>query len=92
MTERRGIADILVAKHRNGPTGTFCLSFEPQTTRFRDVGDATIAPLPPLKKKRNWKENVMSVTIPDPVCEQPFSCRVNHHCFLIAIGSGDCVA
>jgi hypothetical protein len=45
-TERRGIADIIVAKHRNGPTGTFCLSFEPQTTRFRDLTDEVVAPLP----------------------------------------------
>ncbi len=30
-SQRQGIADIIVAKHRNGPTGTFCLRFEPQT-------------------------------------------------------------
>jgi replicative DNA helicase len=46
-TQRRGIADIIVAKHRNGPTGTFCLRFEPQTTRFRDVTDEVVVPLTP---------------------------------------------
>jgi replicative DNA helicase len=46
-TQRRGIADIIVAKHRNGPTGTFCLRFEPQTTHFRDLTDEVVAPLAP---------------------------------------------
>ena len=46
-TERRGIADIIVAKHRNGPTGTICLGFEPQTTRFRDLTDEIVVPLAP---------------------------------------------
>jgi replicative DNA helicase len=44
-TQRRGIADIIVAKHRNGPTGTFCLRFEPHTTRFRDLIDEVVVPL-----------------------------------------------
>ncbi len=44
-TERRGIADIIVAKHRNGPTGTFCLAFEAQTTRFRDPSDEVFPPM-----------------------------------------------
>jgi len=44
-TERRGLADIILAKHRNGPTGVFSLRFEPQTTRFRDLMDEVVAPL-----------------------------------------------
>lgn len=44
-TERRGVADIIVAKHRNGPIGTFCLEFEAQTTRFRDPADEVVVPL-----------------------------------------------
>jgi len=44
-SQRRGIADIIVAKQRNGPTGNFCLRFEPQTTRFRDMTDEGVAPL-----------------------------------------------
>ena len=49
-TERRGIADIIVAKHRNGPTDTFCLRFEPQTTHFRDVTDEVVVPFAPLEE------------------------------------------
>ncbi len=46
-TTRRNVADIIVAKHRNGPTGSFCLRYDPQTTRFRDMDDETVVPLAP---------------------------------------------
>ena len=36
-TERRGIADIIVAKHRNGPVGTVHLRFFEKTARFTDL-------------------------------------------------------
>jgi replicative DNA helicase len=36
-TERKGIAEIHVAKHRNGPTGVVPLRFFPETTRFSDL-------------------------------------------------------
>lgn len=36
-TERRNQADILVAKHRNGPIGEVTLYFERSQTRFRDL-------------------------------------------------------
>lgn len=35
-------ADIIIAKHRNGPTGTISLNFERQTTRFTDTHTTTI--------------------------------------------------
>tara|TARA_A100000164_G_C21914613_1_gene777549 strand:- start:425 stop:1807 length:1383 start_codon:yes stop_codon:yes gene_type:complete len=38
-TEDRGIAEIIVTKHRNGPTGTVKLLFEPQFTRFRNLAN-----------------------------------------------------
>lgn len=36
-TERANIADVIVAKHRNGPTGTVSLYFKKETTEFRDA-------------------------------------------------------
>lgn len=54
-TTRRGIADIIVAKHRNGPTGTFCLEFLAQTTRFRDPTDE-VAPAPEVRPEVEWED------------------------------------
>jgi replicative DNA helicase len=36
-TERKNIADVLLAKHRNGPTGTIPLRFFANQTRFADL-------------------------------------------------------
>lgn len=36
-TEKKGIADILIRKHRNGPTGDAELYFHPEYSRFSDV-------------------------------------------------------
>ena len=36
-TEDRGITEIIVTKHGNGPVGTVKLLFEPQYTRFRNL-------------------------------------------------------
>ncbi len=36
-SERKNIADIIVAKHRNGPAGQFSLYFQANQTRFRDL-------------------------------------------------------
>ena len=34
---RANIADIIVAKHRNGPTDTISLHFDPSQTKFADL-------------------------------------------------------
>jgi replicative DNA helicase len=44
-SERKNIADIIVAKHRNGPVGEVSLYFQASQTRFRDL-EAT----PPLEE------------------------------------------
>ncbi|MHB1131990.1 MAG: replicative DNA helicase [Chloroflexota bacterium] len=36
-TERKNIADVIVAKHRNGPIGDIALRFFPSQTRFADL-------------------------------------------------------
>lgn len=36
-TERKSLADIIIAKHRNGPTGEVCLHFNRSQTRFQDL-------------------------------------------------------
>jgi replicative DNA helicase len=34
---QQGIANIIVAKHRNGPTGEIDLHFLPKTAKFEDI-------------------------------------------------------
>ena len=36
-TDRKGIADIIIAKHRNGPVGQIPVRFFPSQTRFADL-------------------------------------------------------
>lgn len=36
-TERKGVTDILIRKHRNGPIGEVELHFRPEHTRFYDI-------------------------------------------------------
>jgi replicative DNA helicase len=36
-TVDRGVAEVIISKHRNGPTGTVKLLFEPQYTQFRNM-------------------------------------------------------
>ncbi|MEA3335194.1 MAG: replicative DNA helicase [Chloroflexota bacterium] len=36
-TERQNIADVIVTKHRNGPTGTISLFFRKELTQFKDL-------------------------------------------------------
>ena len=46
-TERRGITELIIAKQRNGPTGTIKLAWQPKYTRFVNMlreGDRNIIP------------------------------------------------
>jgi replicative DNA helicase len=43
-TERKGIADIIVAKQRNGPTGDFPLVFLPDHMTFADYAGPALEP------------------------------------------------
>jgi DnaB-like helicase C terminal domain len=44
-SERKGYADLIVAKHRNGPVGQVVVKFNATTTRFYDPD--TTDPVPP---------------------------------------------
>jgi replicative DNA helicase len=43
-SDRKNIADIIIAKHRNGPVGTVSLYFQPAQTRYRDLELRQIEP------------------------------------------------
>jgi replicative DNA helicase len=36
-TDKKGIAELHIAKHRNGPLGVVNLFFDQRTTRFRNM-------------------------------------------------------
>ena len=36
-TEDRGIAELIITSHRNGPVGTVKMLFEPQYGRYRNL-------------------------------------------------------
>ena len=36
-TEKKNIAEVLIKKHRNGPTGDVELFFQPEQTLFRSI-------------------------------------------------------
>ena len=37
-SERKGVTELHIAKHRNGPTGIVSLLFQERSTRFVDLG------------------------------------------------------
>jgi replicative DNA helicase len=56
-TQDRGIAEILIRKHRNGPTGIVKLKFEGKYTRFSNLSQYDI-PLPNIaNNKPHWTDN-----------------------------------
>jgi replicative DNA helicase len=43
-SERKGITEVLIRKHRNGPTGNIELYFNPAQMRFNDLEKKRVAP------------------------------------------------
>jgi replicative DNA helicase len=42
-TADKGVAEVIIAKQRSGPTGRVRLAFQPQYTRFDDLAEGDIA-------------------------------------------------
>jgi replicative DNA helicase len=42
-SEFKGMAEAIITKNRMGPTGTACLVFQPEFSRFRDADQAAVA-------------------------------------------------
>lgn len=52
----KGIAEIIIEKHRNGPTGTIEVRFEEQFARFTDLKSAQFPGTPPVQNAvPDWK-------------------------------------
>ncbi len=51
-TDRKGITDILIRKHRNGPTGEVELFFHPEQMRFRDLDKKRVDIPPEILKEQ----------------------------------------
>lgn len=56
-TDRKGIAEIHIAKHRNGPIGVIPLRFDAQTTRFDDLTYRTDTSVADTQRSgSNWSD------------------------------------
>ena len=47
-TDQRGTAEVIVSKHRNGPTGTTRLAFLDTYTKFANIGARLTEPWPAI--------------------------------------------
>jgi replicative DNA helicase len=64
----KGVAEIIFAKHRNGPTGTVEVKFEEQFARFTDLKSPQFPGTPPVQNAvPDWSPNIgMPATRSEP--------------------------
>jgi replicative DNA helicase len=55
-SQRPNTADIIIAKHRNGPVGEVCLAFDKSQTRFRDMPVGSTREEQPARAAQ-WQED-----------------------------------
>ena len=67
----RGMAEIIIAKHRNGAVGDVLLSFKGQFTRFQDRDEDAYIPVPGEEISSTMNTNIISSSsttdFPDPL-------------------------
>ncbi|MEG2150694.1 MAG: replicative DNA helicase [Bacteroidaceae bacterium] len=68
----RGMAEIIIAKHRNGATGDVLLRFKAEFARFQNPDDEIIVPLPEEGRVRESRMNTSGGSnVPPPPIEYP---------------------
>lgn len=69
----RGMAEIIIAKHRNGATGDVLLRFKGEFARFQNPDDDLVIPLPDEGAMRGSRMNMSGMTPPPPPqADNPF--------------------
>ncbi|MEG2156542.1 MAG: replicative DNA helicase [Bacteroidaceae bacterium] len=72
-TDLRGMAEIIIAKHRNGAVGDVLLTFKGQYARFQNPGDDAYVPVPGEEMEHISKLNDMDASSEAPPTDDTFN-------------------
>ncbi len=75
----RGVAEIIIAKHRNGAVADVRLRFKSEYARFQNQDDEMVVPLPPLPEEqiRGSRMNSMNTAPFPPITDDPLGLPQN---------------